>query len=141
MSTTFETALLKAIYSALANGTVGSLVDGRVFLDVAPDGTQFPYVVFFIISSAQDDPFSGTLENTFFQFSLFSASQSPAEILAIYNALKAALDDAQLTLSTGDMITMRRDIMTTDVEEITTESGTELVKHWKIDYEVIADRV
>ena len=129
--------LITAIYSALINGTAGSLVGNRIYLDAAPEGINMPYIVFFIVNSSPDDPFSNTLEYTTIQFSIFSTSQSMSEIVAIYKAIKTVFDDAQITLSAGKMVTMHRDNLMTDTETVTTENGTETVKHWVVDYGIL----
>lgn len=133
-------ALLTAIYSALINGTPGSLVNGRIYLDSVPDDAVLPYILFFITSSAPDDPFAGTIERTYLQFSIFSSSSGVTEIADVYSAITDILDDSVLTLSEGEMIVMQRVNLFTSVEEETTKTGTEQVKHWVIEYEVIRTR-
>ena len=132
--------LLTAIYSALMNGTPGTLVDGRIYLDRAPEDAQLPFIVFFIVNSNPDDPFAGTLEHTWFQFNIFSSSSGVTEISDIYDAIRGVLDDSILTLSAGEMVIMKRNNLLTSIEEETTSQGTEHVKHWLVEYEVLATR-
>ena len=133
-------ALLTSIYSALINGSPGSLVNGRIYYDRAPEEASLPYILFFVVSSAQDDPFAGTMERTYLQFSIFSSETGVTEIADIYKAVTDILDDSHLTLSAGEMVIMRRENLLTSVDETTTEGGTEYIKHWAIDYEVVRTR-
>ena len=132
----FEKALLTAIYSALINSTAGTLTSNRIYYDRGPDGVQFPFIVYSLIQTAPEDPFAGTLERSSIQVSLFSMSHSVGEIIDLYNAVQNALDDKQLTLSQGEMVIIQRENVTGTVEE--TDSGE--VKHWVVDYEVVAKR-
>lgn len=115
-------------------------MDGRIYLDSVPDDAVLPFIRYSIISSSPDDPFAGTMENTYLQFSIFSSSSGVTEIADIYSAVTGILDDSILTLSAGKMIIMRRLNLLTSVEEETTKSGTEQVKHWLVDYEVVRTR-
>lgn len=130
--------LLTAIMSKITTGpsALYSDVSGRVFLDQAPPGVEFPYIVFFIVSNTPDDVFAQKGEDVLIQFSLFSNSEGAAEITDMYADLKALFDDAQLTVTSSTMIIMRRENLTTMVDEITTPTGTVGIKHWAVDYRI-----
>jgi hypothetical protein len=127
--------LIKAIITKLSGSTISSDVNGRVFLDRAPDGCEFPYIVFFVVSSVPDWQFSERFEDTLIQFSLFSSSESAVEITTMLKDLKSLFDDCSLTITGDTLIWFRRQNITTMVEDITTTAGTQSVKHYAVDYE------
>jgi hypothetical protein len=127
--------LIKAIITKLSGSTISSDVNGRVFLDRAPDGCEFPYIVFFVVSSVPDWQFSERFEDTLIQFSLFSNSESAVEITTMLKDLRALLDDCSMTITGDTLVWFRRQNITTMVEDITTTAGTQSVKHYAVDYE------
>jgi len=62
--------LLSAIMTKLSGSALYNDVGGRIFLDEAPEGTEFPYVVFFIVSDVPEKTFTEDFENIIIQFSL-----------------------------------------------------------------------
>jgi len=109
-------------------------VGGRVYLDQAPDDAVFPYVVFLIVVDTPDNVFGKLGEEVALQFSLFSSSSSVTEISTMYADLKALFDDVKLTVTSNTMFIMKRERLVTFMEEIVTESGTQRVKVWNVDY-------
>jgi hypothetical protein len=116
-------------------------VGGRIYLDVAPEGTAFPYVIFFIVSSVPQDNFVEYLDDTMIQFSLFSDKAGASEIATMYGHLKTLFDDAVLTITGNTHLWTVRQNLTTMTEEITTSSGTMGVKHWAVDYSILTQAV
>ena len=133
-------ALLAAIYSKLTGSALSSDVGGRVYLDEAPAGCEFPYIVFFIVSGVPDNVFNKYGESVMIQFSLFSDSAGAAEITDMFNDLTAIYDDAQLTVTGYSMIIMERQNLVTMVEEIETTEGKQAVKRWAVDYEAVIQK-
>jgi len=133
-------ALLTAIYGKISGSALSSDVGGRVYLDGVPAGCEFPYVVFFIVTGVPDNVFNKYGEAVIVQFSLFSDSTGAAEITDMFNDLTALYDDAQLTVTGYNMITMERQNLMTMVDEIDTGDGTRAVKHWAVDYEAVIAR-
>lgn len=128
--------LLQAIMTKISGSALSSDVGGRIFLDEAPDGVEFPYVVFFIVSDVPEDAFAKDGEVVTIQFSLFSASQGAAEITDMYADLKALFDDCAMTITSNTLIWCRRVNMTTMMEDALVNSATQLVSHWAVDYEL-----
>ena len=133
--------LLTALMTKISGSAFSSDVGGRVFLDEAPAGTEFPYCVFFIVSASPEKTFSEYYTDTMIQFSLFSASAGATEITTMYKNLKALLDECALTIpptgtATDTLIWMREANLTTMVEDITVADATQTVKHWAVDFEV-----
>lgn len=133
-------ALLTAIYSKLTGSALSSDVGGRIYLDEAPPGCEFPYIVFFIVSGVPDNAFNKSGESVTIQYSMFSASSGAAEITDMFNDLTALYDDAQLTVTGYSMIIMERQNLVTMVEEIETTEGKQAVKRWAVDYEAIIQK-
>jgi hypothetical protein len=129
--------LLTAIMTKTTGSALSSAVGGRIFLDDAPQGAEFSYVVFFIVSDVPQDTFTEYLDDVLIQFSIFSASEGATEITTIYNDLIALFDNCALTITSDIHISMMRQNLTTMVEDITTVSGATKVKHWAVDYSVM----
>jgi hypothetical protein len=128
--------LLTAIYGKFTGSAFSSDVGGRIYLDQAPDGCEFPYCVFFIVSGTPEKTFTEHYTNTLIQFSLFSASSSAAEITTMYADLKALLDECALTITGSTLVWMREANLTTMMDEITVGDATNQVRHWAVDFEV-----
>jgi len=128
--------LISAIYTKITTGpsSLYNDVGGRVYLDQAPDDAQFPYVVFLIVVDTPDNVFGKLGEEVAIQFSLFSSSSSVTEISTMYTDLKTLFDDVKLTVTSSTMFIMQRERLVTMMEEMVTESGTQRVKHWAVDY-------
>ncbi len=131
--------LLTAIMTKITGSAFSSDVGGRVFLDQAPPGTEFPYCVFFIVSGVPEDVFAKDGESILIQFSLFSASSGAAEITTMYADLKSLLDDCSFTIASNTLIWFKRVNLTTMVDDITVADATQAVKHWAVDYEITTE--
>jgi hypothetical protein len=133
-------ALLTAIMTKVSGSALSTDVSGRIYLDQYPSSESpatFPYCVFFIVSGVPHRTFTERYTNTLIQFSLFSSSQSAVEITNMYNDLKTLLDECSLTITGNTLVWMREQNLTTMTEDITTADGTQSVKHWACDYEVL----
>jgi hypothetical protein len=129
--------LLDALSDKISSSTaLYADVAGRVFLDEAPEGTQFPYVVVSIVSGTPDDTFTEKLDEVFIQFDLFSTSKSVSEIADMYADLKTLYDGTTLTITGDTCLWCERVSLVTMVENITSKEGTETVKHWAVDYSI-----
>lgn len=121
----------------ISGSALSADVGGRIYLDQAEQGAALPYIVFFIVSDAPDNVFSKTGEDVLIQFSIFSSSESAVEIAAIHADMKALLDDCSLTITSNNLVWMKRGNLTTMVEDFTTQDAAETVKHWSQEYEII----
>lgn len=131
--------LLTAIRTKISGSALSSDVGDRIFADEYPPSygaPVFPYVIYFIVSDVPDNVFNKTGEEVLLQFSLFSSAEGLTEITTMFTDLKALFDDAQLTVTSSTMIVMKRENLTTMVEEIETTAGTQKVKHWAVDYSI-----
>ncbi len=129
--------LLTAIKSKFSGSALSTDVDGRIYLDQAPENCQCPYVVYFIVSGVQDKTFTEHYTNTLIQFSLFSASEGATEISTIYRDLKTLFDECSMTITSNTMVWMREQNLTTMIEDVTTVDGIQTLKHWAVDFEIL----
>ena len=130
--------LLTAIYQKTIGSNLSTDVGGRIYPDQAPHKTEYPYVVFFIISGIPDRTFTEHYADTLIQFSLFSASAGAAEITTMYADLVALFDEQDLTISGSKLVWMKEENLTTMVDDILVKDATVGVKHWAVDFAVLA---
>lgn len=129
--------LLTAIYGKFSGSSLSSNVGGRIFFDSAPEGTEYPYVVYFINNSVQNKTFTEIYSDTTVQFNLFSISTGVTEITTMYNNLKSLFDECSLTITGSTLIWMREGVLSTSYEDIVTENGTVGCRNWAVDYDVL----
>ena len=129
--------ILTAIYGKFTGSALLSDVGGRIYLDRAPDNCEFPYVVYSIVSAVPEKTFTEHYTNTLIQFSLFSSSSGATEITTMYNDLKTLFDECSLTITSNTLVWCKEQNLTTMTDDITTPTGTQTVKAWHIDFEVL----
>jgi len=128
--------LLTAIYGKFASSALSTDVGGRIYLDRAPDGCEFPYVVYFIVSGVPEKTFTEEYSNVIIQFSLFSASEGATEITTMYADLKSLFDECALTITGSTLVWMKLNGLQTMIEDITTATGAQQVRHYAVDFEI-----
>jgi hypothetical protein len=132
--------LLQALWQHLSTSQLFSDVGGRIYFEEADENPEFPYIVYFIVSTNPDEQtFTEDFESTVFQFSIFSDSRSPLEIAGLYDSLQTLLDECQFEITDDMLLRMHRLNGNTMTEDITTPDGTQSVKHWTADYEVLVE--
>lgn len=131
-----EQRLLTGIFSLAKGSCFLNDIGARLFCDYAPEGVDYPHVVFFIVTANPEYTFSGAIEDVTVQFSIFSTSESAVEIAKIAKDLKAVYDDCELNVTGYTRIWMIRKGTVTTVENMDAPTGTPLVRHWAIDYSV-----
>ncbi|OPY74915.1 MAG: hypothetical protein A4E65_03692 [Syntrophorhabdus sp. PtaU1.Bin153] len=132
--------LLSAIMTKCSGTDLSTAVGGRIYLDEAPDSAEFPYVVFSIVSASPEDTFKDKLDDVLIQFSIFSTSRGATEITDIHGHLIALFDDAALSITGDTCVWCIRQNLVTMVDEITTPTGTETLKHWAVDYSIMVEK-
>lgn len=130
-------ALTTAIYSQLAGSALSTAVGGKMFKGRAPDGTSFPYVIFFVVTDMPDRTFTEDYENVIIQFSLFSTASGTTEIEDMFTHLKTLYDEKPFTITGSTLVWMRRSNTSFLVEDHTTPTGTQQVWHYAVDFEVL----
>ena len=95
-------ALYKAIYNKF-NASTGhgayTSVSGRFYLNVAPQATTFPFVVYFEVTDVDDLYFTEELQEYLMQFNIFSQSNSSLEAGQIFENIKSLFDNCNLTVT------------------------------------------
>lgn len=129
-------ALMTAIYGKTAGSTLSTAVGGRIYKGRAPDGTEYPYVVYLLVSDVPDNTFAENLEDVLLQFSLFSSASSSGEVEDLFTNLKTVYDECTMTVTGETLLYMNRSNATLMVEDHTTSSGTVEVWHYAVDYNI-----
>lgn len=129
-------ALSTAIYGKLAGSNLETDIGGRLYKGEAPEGAQFPYVVYSIISNTPEYPGGKTIERVLLQFSLYSMASGSTEIEDMLTHLRALYDDVSLTVTGYSEIYFIREALTTMRDEITTPEGTLGLWHFAQEYDV-----
>ncbi len=130
--------LLTGLYSKFSGSDFSSDVAGRIYLDQAPDGCEFPYAVFFIVSNVPDRTFTETFDYTLIQFDLFSELYSTSESEGMFGHLKTLFDEcASMTITERTLLWMRRQNAFLMSEEIAKGD----IWHYVVEYEILTMRV
>uniref|UniRef100_A0A6H1ZDL9 Tail protein n=1 Tax=viral metagenome TaxID=1070528 RepID=A0A6H1ZDL9_9ZZZZ len=128
--------LSKALITKAASSDFLSDVGGRLFKGRAPQGAEYPYAVYLIVSNAPEKTYTEDFENTIIQFSLFSAASGSTEIEGMYADLITLYDESTFDITDSTLIWMKRENATLMVEDHTTPAGTVQVWAYHVDYEV-----
>lgn len=126
--------LSTALYSKLSGSSFMSAIGSRVFKGYAPDGTEYPYCVYLLVSDVPEYTFSEIYSHVIIQFSIFSNASGSTEVEDLYTYLKALYDECSLTITSSKLVWMRRENATLNVEDHTTPSGTQQVWHYAVEY-------
>jgi len=129
--------LFAAIMTKTSGSSLSTAVGGRIYLDEAPAGCEFPYVVFRVVTGGPDNMFNKKGKDTLIQFSLFSTSKGATEITTMYADLMALFDECVMTITSNNLVLMDFQNLATMVDEITTPEGTATLKHWAVDFNII----
>jgi len=122
-----------AVGSDLYNDVAGRLFNGR-----APEGAEYPYVVFLLVSDMPEKTYTEDFENVIIQFSLFSSTiYDTTEIEDMFTHLKALYDECSFEITDSTLIWMKRENATLMVEDHTTPAGTVQVWHYAVDYSIM----
>ena len=129
-------ALTTAIYALFSTSTLASLIGGRLYKGQAPEGAEFPYATYGVISIVPERTFCEHYENVMVQFDLFSITSSSSEVEDLYSALDALYDECSLSITGSTLVWMRRVNAILMIEDNTTPAGTQKVWAYHVDFEV-----
>lgn len=129
--------LSTAIYSKASGSDFSSDIGGRLFKGRAPQGAEYPYAVFFVVTNRPEKTFSENYEDAIIQFSLFSTASGTTEIEDIYTHLKTLYDECTLSITDATLVWMQRDNAVFLAEDHTTPSGTAQVFAYHVDYSIL----
>lgn len=130
--------LTTAIYGKLSGSALAGHIANRLFKGRAPEGTDYPYAVFFVVSDSPIKTFTENFEDVLIQFSLFSATSGTTEVENMFTDLKTLYDECAMTIiNTTWFHWMRRQNATLIADDVTTPAGTIQVWHYIVDYELM----
>lgn len=129
--------LTTAIYGKLSGSDFSSDISGRLYKGRAPQGTEYPYAVFFMVTNRPEKTFTEDYEDSVIQFSLFSSASGTTEIENMYTHLKALYDECSLSITGATLVWMKRDNAVFLAEDHTTPSGTARVWAYHVDYSIL----
>lgn len=131
--------LSMAIYNRFINAgtSLQGLIDRRFYKGRAPEGTDYPYCVFRVITDVPEKTYTEDYERVVVQFSLFSITSSTLEVENMLTYLESLYDECSLSITGATLIWMKRDNVTFLEEEHTTPSGTSQVHAYHVDYEIL----
>ena len=135
---------LMTVFNAAPGGVNNAFwtdINGRLFDTEAPDNTELPFAVYFIISDVDDDTFSENMKEVYIQFSLFSDKSSSAEIKDMDSHLTALFKDIKFTV-TGWTVDVMKRVMGNGphVEWKDVEAGTGRFWQTDIDFVILVNK-
>ena len=132
--------LTKAIYAKAAGSSFLSSIGGRFYEHEAPEGAEFPYCVYMVVSDVKEWEFTERFRDVLAQFSIFSTASGSTEIKDIYTYLNSLYDECTFSITGNTLLWMWRNNLTTMRDEITTPTGTIGVWHYAIDYDLLVQK-
>ena len=115
-----------AIYNLLTNDSdVNTLVNGRVYPELAKEGAQMPYIVYSVVSNSPSDTKDGTPIDEA-QCEIFAVDKSYQGCNNLADKVRAALDRKGVTVtdaSAGD-ITVQSIQYTNEITEVSADRKT-----------------
>lgn len=115
--------LFQGIYTKFSNDAALSGAVTGMYLTEAPQGTVYPYIVYFEITNVPDWTFTEDMENFLIQFSIYDSNSSSTNILSIFEKLKTCYDWKNLTVTGYNFIYLKREF-----DVLTRENSI-----WKMD--------
>jgi hypothetical protein len=101
----------------------------------------YPYCIYSVVTAPLEKTFTEEYRNTLIQFTICSSSSSAVEITGLYGDLKTLLDDQSLgTITSNTLVSMKEENLVTTTEEITASDGSQVIKVWHVDYEIITSK-
>ena len=105
--------LFKGIYSKYKSstgaGTLYADLTGGLHNTEAPQNTNYPYAIFYLISNIPHWTFDATMENSIVQFSIFDDNSSVGNIGDIYKELTDLYDWTGLTVDNYSHVYLKRE--------------------------------
>lgn len=129
--------LTTAVFGKASGSTFLSYIASRLYKGRAPEGTDYPYAVYKVVTDTPEKTFTEDYENVIIQFSLFSSTSGSTEIENMYTYLKALYDECALTITGSTLVWMKRSNAVFQIEDHTTPQGTVQVWAYHVDYDIM----
>jgi len=133
-------SLFQAIWNKFsANTTTGFYKDisGKMYLDSAPQGTQFPYCTYFSVDGQTEYDFSDENVDFLLQFDIFTQSNSSIQAGQLLESLKTMFDDCSLTVTGWRHLDFKRIDPGIALNDNSQEPP---IKRYKVEYEVLLEK-
>ena len=130
-------ALSAAIYAKISGSFFSTAIGGRFYKGRAPENATYPYAVFSLVSDDPGRVWGADVQDSLWQFDLYSSTSSSSEVEDLYIALKALYDDCTLTVTGATFGKMERQHAELIVEDITQTSGEAQIWHYAVDYNIV----
>lgn len=112
-------------------------LNGQLFEDEAPEGTQYPYAVYSVVAAPKEKTFTEVYTNVLLQLSIYSSNMDSSEIKGLYTKAVALFDECSLTITGSKLVWMREENLTTLVEDVdATLTGVSKIRAYHIDFDV-----
>ena len=130
--------LSTAIWGELSGSALADHISTRLFEDEAPAGSDYPYVVYSIVTVSPEKTFAAKEEfaDYIIQFTLVSDTSESTEIKGMHADLKTLYDESTFAITGATLVWMFWESTTPTVEYHTTPSGTHRVQVYHVDYNV-----
>jgi hypothetical protein len=135
--------ILTALATKMSTSTFLTNLSGRIWLDSYQGDLPiiYPYCIYSVVTAPLEKTFTEEYRNTLIQFTICSSSSSAVEITGLYGDLKTLLDDQSLgTITSNTLVSMKEENLVTTTEEITASDGSQVIKVWHVDYEIITSK-
>ena len=132
--------LTTAIFGRLPGSALATHIQNRMFKGQAPDGTDYPYICFMVVTDGVSRTFTEDYQDVVVQFSLFSNTSGTTEIENMYTDLNTLYDDQEMTITGAELVWMRRIQGNFLVEDHTTPTGTQKVWAYHVDFTILTSR-
>lgn len=132
-------SLFRGIYDRFSATTTTGFyndVSGRMYHNVAPQESAFPYCVYFSVDDIDDLDFTDEHEDFTIQFNIFSQNNSALETGNLLESLKTMFDNCNLTVTGWNHLQFQRDNVTpnNDFGQVPPVQG------YSISYDVLLER-
>ena len=107
--------LFKAIYSQFTTTPHNDFYDGlngRLYYGTAPQECNYPYSVYFGVTSTPEDTFGEEIDEITFQFNIYSGNNSSVEVGDLLNKCRTLYDKSVLEVVGSRDVCLEREFST-----------------------------
>ena len=132
-------SLFESIYNHFSATTGSGFyndVSGRMFHNIAPQQSTFPYCVYFSVTDYDELDFSDEHEDFLIQFNIFSKSNSALEAGNLLESCKTMFDNCNLNVTDWRLLQFKRNsvLPNNDFRQVPSVQG------YSVDYDVLLEK-